>query len=214
MKKGVIGIVGFAAGAALGSAVTYLFMKQQREKYVQKEIDIFMNDANNSKENKESSADDFHQVSEEPEEYVFVEETTQTPIDYNEFSKYLNDESQDYIEKEEDDDMDLINNPDVLHERPYVISPDEFGEYVAYEPQSLMYYADGVLTDDMDNPIEDIDGMVGEDFAEHFGEYEDDSVYIRNDKTKCDYEILASAKTFAEATQKYANVANQKWDED
>lgn len=83
-------------------------------------------------------------------------------------------------------------------EHPYVISPEEFGEIEEYEKISLTYYADRVLTDDLNEPIDDIPGIVGEDFATHFGEYEDDSVFIRNDRLKCDYEILLSERTYDE----------------
>ena len=81
--------------------------------------------------------------------------------------------------------------------KPYVIPPEEFGE-TGYETRSLTYYDDDVLTDDEDNRIDDIEGTVGEDFADHFGEYEDDSVFIRNDELEIDYEILLTAKRFAD----------------
>lgn len=40
--------------------------------------------------------------------------------------------------------------------------------------------------------------MVGLDYYTHFGEYEDDSVYIRNDAMKCDFEILADNRKFSD----------------
>lgn len=36
------------------------------------------------------------------------------------------------------------------------------------------------------------------DGLEHFGEYEEDSVFMRNDAKRCDYEILRDLRTFAE----------------
>jgi hypothetical protein len=81
---------------------------------------------------------------------------------------------------------------------PYVIMPDQFSEYADYDTISLTYYADGVLADDMDDVIEDIDEVVGEDSLNHFGEFEDDSVYVRNDERKCDYEILRDNRNYAD----------------
>ena len=81
---------------------------------------------------------------------------------------------------------------------PYIITPDEFGEFDDYETISLTYYADGVLTDDMDEPIEDVDGLVGVDSLSHFGEYEDDSVFVRNDRMKADYEILSDLRNYSD----------------
>lgn len=102
-------------------------------------------------------------------------------------------------EEEEVDEMD----------KPYIIEPDEFGE-CDYEEVSLTHYADGVLTDEQDNPIEDVDGMVGEDYAEHFGEYEDDSVFVRNERLQTDFEILADQRNYSDL---YKNKSHPTEDE-
>ena len=87
---------------------------------------------------------------------------------------------------------------DIPQEHPYVISPEEFGEYDDYEKITFTYYSDGVLADDCDQMISDYDDIVGNDFYEHFGEYEQDSVYVRNDARKTDYEILLSLSSYKE----------------
>ena len=81
-------------------------------------------------------------------------------------------------------------------EEPYVISPEEFGEMYDYEKISLTYFADGVLADDADEAIEDVDEIVGSDALNHFGEYEDDSVYVRDDRKMVDYEILLDTRNY------------------
>ena len=81
---------------------------------------------------------------------------------------------------------------------PYVIDPSEFGMEDEYDTQSLTYYADSVLADDVDD-IVDAAETVGEDFANHFGDYEDDAVHIRNDERKIDFEILKDERTYKEA---------------
>ena len=86
-------------------------------------------------------------------------------------------------------------------DRPYVISPDEFGELDDYDLISLTYYADEVLADDIDEIVEDVDDVVGLDSLTHFGEYEPDSVFVRNDRLKADYEILLDERTYPEAIQ-------------
>ena len=80
---------------------------------------------------------------------------------------------------------------------PYVIPPEEFGEFEDYERISLTYYADGVLADDNNEVVDDVEDIVG-DALDHFGEYEDDSVFVRCDERKCDYEILMDQRTFSE----------------
>lgn len=87
---------------------------------------------------------------------------------------------------------------DIPQGHPYVISPEEFGEYDDYERITFTYYADGVLADDCDQIVDDYDDIVGNDFSDHFGEYEQDSVYVRNDERKTDYEILLSLSSYKE----------------
>lgn len=84
--------------------------------------------------------------------------------------------------------------------KPYVISPDEFGEMEDedYDKVSVTYYADGVLADEYDEVVENVDEIVGEESLTHFGEYEDDSVFVRNDKLKCDYEILLDQRNYSD----------------
>ena len=80
---------------------------------------------------------------------------------------------------------------------PYVITPDEFGEKDNYEQISLTYYIDGILADDFDEPIDDIDDVIGLTAVNHFGEYEPDSVFVRNDERKCDYEVLLDQREYS-----------------
>ena len=88
-------------------------------------------------------------------------------------------------------------------EKPYIISPEEFGDFDEYTKLSLTYYSDGVLADENDEIVDDIDETVGADFADHFGEYEDDSVFVRNDRLKCDYEILRDNRSYSDVTGRY-----------
>ena len=86
---------------------------------------------------------------------------------------------------------------------PYVITPEEFGELKEYETIELTYYADFVLADNRNNTIEDVDDVIGLDSLDHFGEYEDDSVFVRDDERKIDYQILLDPR-------KYSDVINKK----
>ncbi len=88
-------------------------------------------------------------------------------------------------------------------EKPYVISPDVFGDADGYDVVSLNYYADGVLTDDWGDIIGNVDDIVGEESLTHFGEYENDSVFVRNDRLKTDYEILKDERNFSDIKNPY-----------
>lgn len=84
---------------------------------------------------------------------------------------------------------------DVRVRKPYVIPPEEFGEN-DYETSSFTYYADGVLTDDNDEIVYDVENTIGSDSLTHFGEYEDDSVFVRNERLEIDYEILFDTRKY------------------
>ena len=83
-------------------------------------------------------------------------------------------------------------------DRPYVIPPDEFGEFEDYEAISLIYFADKVLTDEDYEIVDDVDDVVGLDSFNHIGEYEDDCVHVRNDRLKSDYEILYDPRNYSD----------------
>ena len=163
MGKTFVNLLIFAAGAAIGSGITYMLMKDQYE--------IIPADPDES-ENIDSSDEDNQSIEEEKEDYADI-------ITNNNYSTYNKEEVKTHMEN-----------------KPYVISPAEFGEIYEYDTSSLTYYSDGVLTDEDNKPIENVDEIVGEDSLNHFGEYEDDSVFVRNDKFKIDYEILADVRKY------------------
>lgn len=188
MNSKIIAIAAFAVGAVVGAAATWKFVKAKYEKIAQEEIDsvkeVFSRRAKKEKEEAKVETE------EEPKEEV---------QDYN---KQVENLSYMVIRNMEEKSKkgETVTDNDV-----YVISPNEFGngEY-DYDLVTLQYYADGVLTDDADDPIleEDLEDYVVKDFADHFGEYEDDSVYIRNDRLKIDYEILRDLRNYSDVVNK------------
>lgn len=92
---------------------------------------------------------------------------------------------------------------DLAETHPRVIPPEEFGEKEGYEQISLTWYADEVLADLDDHRLTDveIEQKVGREAMTHFGEYENDSVFVRNDELKCDYEILMDHRKYADVLE-------------
>lgn len=84
---------------------------------------------------------------------------------------------------------------------PYVITPEALGEIDEYDTTTIYYYADGVLAHLNGEVVEDVEDTVGLDFAEHFGEFEDDSVCIRNEAHACDYEVLKVSEKYADVNK-------------
>ena len=180
----------FSLGAAAGALVAWKIVKTKYEQIAQEEIDS-VREMYKSKLHEEEESD-------QQEEQLTI--TTQSDFskmpDVKDYLKVLQEsqytENIDY-QKVEEAQMSM---------RPYVISPEDFGEHDDYETVSLTYYADGTLTDSTDEPIEDVDDLIGEDSLHHFGEYEDDSVFVRNDRMRTDYEILLDTRNYSDVVRR------------
>lgn len=176
-------IIVLAIGAAVGSLVTWRLLKEKYERHAQEEITeirkFYADKANERSDNLEELKKSF-----EPKVFASNAETNDRAQANNIC------ETNGYTKGGE---KEVFND-----DKPYVISPDEFGTIDYYETVSLTYYADGVLTDDADEPIDDVDDVVGTESLTHFGEYEDDSVFVRNDIYRCDYEILLDNRRYTD----------------
>lgn len=180
-------IFAFVLGAAVGSVVTWKTIKTKYERIAQEEIDsvkeVFSKrDTRNIETAKEESVEEDNAA--EIEECQTVAES----LGYVKYHK-------DVPARNERGEVELQKD-----ERPYLIRPDEFGEAYGYECVSLTYYADEVLTDEWDSPIECVEDVIGLESLKHFGDnIEDpDTVYVRNDVFKIDYEIMRDTRTYEE----------------
>lgn len=92
--------------------------------------------------------------------------------------------------------------PDISErtDKPYVITPSQFAdEQKEFDKITLLYYTDRVLIEEMSRGIiTDINGTVGYDSLHRFGEYEEDVVYVRNEKISTDFEIIQNDVAFAD----------------
>lgn len=186
----------FMAGATVGAVGAWFYCKQYYEQIAHEEIDsvkaVFSGrkpdfNIKNTKDDEQNENQHKANIAKLKPDLVDYAAKLQKE-GYTNYSEH----SQKNIIKEKDEPM-----PD----KPYIISPDDFGSSDNYTQISLTYYAkDSVLADDEDEIVEDIDDTVGEDFADHFGDYEDDSVFVRNDRLRCDYEICRDNRSFREVT--------------
>lgn len=191
MNKGLY-FMTFTAGIVIGSIMTWRYLKKKYEQIAQEEIDsvkeVFaQKEAVRIGEKEISGLNDgirmaADQAKEKPDisEYAAI---------IHKYAGGVSDEK----------------GGDMKEKYPYVIRPEEFGEFEDYERISLTYYSDGILADENDEIVDDVDDIVG-DALNHFGEYEEDSVFVRCDERRCDYEILLDRRTFTEVT---GNMAGQ-----
>lgn len=110
---------------------------------------------------------------------------------------YMSEVSDDTEKKNETVSKIISQNNYDSEKNTYIISPEEFGSIDGYYTVSLYYFEDGVITDDAFEQIDD-DVIENISVSEHFGEFEDDTVFVRNDVLKSDYEILRDGRYFSE----------------
>lgn len=189
----IVPVITFIAGAALGTVVTWQFTKKQYEQRVQEEVESVKKVFSERYDTKPAS-DEVEEENEEedPKSSTYLGEKPSVMEYATELLKRR------YTPDEEDttEDKEILPGP-------VVIPPDEFGEDEAYEKISLTYYADGVLADEMDKIVKDVDTFVGEESLTHFGEWEDDSVFVRNDRFKRYYEILLDQRKYSDVVEQY-----------
>lgn len=191
----------FAVGAAIGSAATWYALKEKYRRKADEEIEsvkkAFIYD-------KKRLTNCFESVNEELKRTVNVSEDDENDNrEYNDYHNIIKKENYCSYKEKEVDPVDK--------NKPHVISPDDFGELDDYQTETLIYYADGYLVDENDDIIDDIDALIGKDSLNHFGEYEEDSVFVRNDKFKIDYEILRDEDTLKEEME---DRQDRYWPED
>lgn len=183
MNSKVAFIIGSVVGVGIGVAGTYSYFKDKYEKLAEEDF------------NSRRTFDD--DKKDEPEEPVAEKTADSRTIDKSSIAEYVARlQKEGYVNYNDMPEKEM--KQEVVVDRPYVIQPLDFIEFDDYEKISLTYTADGVLLDDINEIVDDIEETVGEDSLEHFGEYEDDSVYVRNDAKKCDYEILLDQRNYQE----------------
>lgn len=182
--------LGFIIGAASGATVAWYLLKDKYETLAQEEIDsvkeVF---ARREQEMKDETVK--RNVAEG------IKDSDRTKPDLKEYAEQLKKNGYTRYSDLSADDGGVSDK----QTKPYVIPPEQFGDNEEHEQISLTYYADGVLADENDEVIEDVEDAVGIDSLNHFGEYEDDSVFVRNDARKCDYEILFDQRTYSEVAE-------------
>lgn len=180
MNDKLSSVIIFCGGVFIGGFLTWDFFKTKYEKIADEEIasvkEIF--------EHREPRPDKNYKVEEElkgNDAYVNI-------IDSNSYRNYSN-TTIETDKKGGTADMEL--------NRPYVITPEQYEDNVDYTKVSLTWYSDEVLEDDWGNVL-DPDDVIGRDALTTFGQYEDDSVFVRDDDENVDYEVLRDTRSYEE----------------
>ena len=182
----------FVVGAAVGSIVTWRYVEKKYEQIAQDEIDSV----------KEVFSKREAEFTENTEARIKANNAKEK-LSVIEYAARLREQGYTNYSNLADEKPEEVKKTPMTVDKPYVIAPEEFGDLDDYETISLTYYADQILADDNDVIVDEVEDVVGFDSLNSFGEYEYDSVFVRNDRLKCDYEILLDQR-------KYSSVIRRK----
>lgn len=197
MKSTLNNVLIFTVGAAIGSAVTYYFVKSKYER----EIDDLVEDFAQHRQPVYTGPEDSDEAArieqdENPEEEDDFESGAEeeyknmvTQLGYHNYSDVEPTHMQ--VKKN-----DIPKKEDFTEDVAHVIVPEELGE-TDYKIMELTYWADGVVTDTKNKRIQDVEGLIGK-CLERFGEYEPDALHVRNDEKKIDFEIMRDLKRYSD----------------
>ncbi len=173
----------FASGAAVGFGVTYVFVKSKLEA---KYMEMYENDKQGFERMAKQLEKDCMAAS--------INLNKDRAVEISKENGYISDSEK---PNETPDEVKEMDNESIK-----IITPNEFDEFYSddnwNEPVTLYITTDGVIYDEDYEELENPDNILVPNVESHFGEYEDDSVYVRNYQTRTDYEILRVLKTWKE----------------
>lgn len=173
----------FSAGISIGGLISYVITKDKYETIMNKEIE----------EIRKYYKDKYENIKEDDEEKI------KEKGDYREIVReYVSNhviEEEDYdCDDEEDNHYTIMESRDLTNgvdfDESKKIESWEFGEQPLYETETIILYSDGVATNDLGDVIDNLEEIMGVDQYREFKESSDESIFIRNDLLRMDYEIV------------------------
>lgn len=188
MNNGLSKILFFAAGAIVGSVATWKFVEEKYKRIADEEIEsvkehlrVKMEDFPDKGVEEDVDEAETEELKPKTISITSIEEIKKANyVDYSAISHdlgYLSEPKEDNTEKQ----------PGTS---PCIIDQNDFGMIEDYSVDSMLYHADDYLTDENNVLIDNIENSVGYECLNEFKESNTDVVYVRNDETKTDYEIL------------------------
>ena len=205
-EKALYSAIAAIGGVVIGGLTTWFFTKKHYEKkyskIAQEEIDSVKKEFTSPKI--EATKKFIEQKKNQPLDETNVAKKAVNKPSLTEYTKniknYIN-----YSDSESKEDVGS-NGLKRISFKPngsiIVIEPEAFGEDEEYDQVSLTLYADGILADEDDTVINDVEGLLGEGALDRMGEYEEDALHVKNEARKCYYEILVDNRKYEKATGK------------
>lgn len=198
-----------AAGGAVGALVSWRILDRKYQNRLDVEIEA-------AKEHYKSKYEVFLGESVNlPDEFAVVENeegvvqdiitTSKNDDDVMEWAKKLGTETFTDYTKSTDSSNDAKGVSKMKGIR--MVSSEEYDSCTYDDAESFTKYSDGVITDELDVPVDDLETLFGEDIVEEIANSDEDALYIIDEDNERVYEILKDSRPF---DYDY-NIQNEKW---
>ena len=178
----------FGLGAAAGSLLTWKLVEKKYKDLADEEIASVIEHFKHAEPKAEIIVEDKSEIFNSIKVVKSTYEHTLDELGYTI-------DKDDNVIVSEDKDGSIYIEPGIDYVKPYVITPEEFGE-LDYNTHCWTLYSDLVITDEHGNIVMNPEEFVG-DALTHVGQYEDDSVHVRNENIEADYEIIKIEESFS-----------------
>lgn len=180
----------FIGGAGIGSLISWYYTKKKYDEIARSEI-ATMREVYRKK-NKDLAEKARNKP--EPEELVKkieVEEREQARVQYDRIIN--NSEYRTGIDIPKS--VNELENGDITY-----IDDEEYLSMNGYDKVNLVLYRDNILAGEVDDEIVLVEDSVGQETIDNLREYKPEAIYVRNDKTKTEYEVTTDDRTYGEVT--------------
>lgn len=192
MNNKLVGFMSFVVGAAAGALGAHLYLKEKYHKESQDKVEEaleLVRKLRNKKPPAEVLAERMKQ-----EEAIDI-----PPIpgeDREEYEQAMSYNKVYQVPEKVEPKVEL--NP--KSPRSYYVQDIDIGDLDDYEIVHWTYYQDGVIADENDREISlmELEESVPQGILSRFATEDIDSLYVRNDVFKCEYEILVDERTYEE----------------
>ena len=176
-------LIGTALGSSVGVGITYIYMKDKFETRLNEEVNALKThyverDREIAKRNEEEKK--------KLEEKIYSDSAEKEVVDY---TKMYISTTPAVVDKVEE----VVEDVDDVSAAAEIISDEDWDDpdFDNYKKISVDYFEDGAVFETLSG--EEIDGfelIAGDEWKDAFGEYTPNVVYVRNNETMTDYEII------------------------
>lgn len=197
--KPIVAVLSFIIGAAAGAAVAVVVVRQKyidlAEDEIQSVREMYESRVREAEDDEEATRAEFEEIQEKHRQRMAEEGEKKTRPYRTNYSDPI-----ERLGPAEAAGAHIITRSDTK-KAPYVISIDDFHNTKNYfDKINLTYYSgDGVLVDDKEELVDDIQNLVGDNLDKFGAQSEDpDVVFVRNEKMTSDFEITREKGSYAE----------------